>query len=130
MQIVRRPGPSDDVPTVHHERSELHDSPSNVASPAHDPLNEVGAYPVAHEIDHTQRRAGGGYSSLPEPVIGGNIPVQADRRSGQADPLLAEVSEEGRQLGEARERLDALERLDHKQREVQRRREELPGQLR
>jgi hypothetical protein len=104
------------VPQHHHSRSELSGNAS--------PTSELGAAPAAHEIDHSHRRAGGGYSDLPEPVPS---PVHGDVT---VDPVLASLHERERQLLKRRQRLHELDRLDQEHRELQRLRDERLRQLR
>jgi hypothetical protein len=66
---------------------------------------------VAHEIDHSHRRAGDGYSDLPEANNTGgysDLPeayVETSTRplvrgSGHSDPVLAQIEEDERHLEE------------------------------
>ena len=93
-------------------------------------LNASASTPVlAHEIGYSPRRAGGGYSNLPEAY--GDITIgQADPRDpGDGDAILAQIEEEERQLHERERRLLELERLDGERRELRRRREQRLAQL-
>jgi hypothetical protein len=87
---------------------------------------------AAHEIGHTDRRVGGGYSDLPErddthdySDLPEALPATTGASAAQhIDPVLAQIEEDERQLEERQRRLYEMERLDNERRELQRRKEQ------